>query len=162
MKKYLILILCFGCFLVGCGTEEQVKPNYFLEDNLDEDRKEEIFNNLEQSIKDKEKEEANKNSETIIENGLQLSINKEPNFIENATEKVSFNGKVLEIYEDSILVEVLTKETHLGDKARVYLDKSLITFNVGDELEFFYNGIVELTYPAQIYANDIKILVGGI
>lgn len=66
----------------------------------------------------------------------------------------AFRGKVLEKYENSVLIEPLEGESELrsSDKIVVFFWdlKQVPETEVGDILEIVYDGMIQETYPAQI------------
>ena len=82
----------------------------------------------------------------------------------NYKKEANFSGIVKEVNAHSLLVSVDKTEDEFktSDLISVSLDielkDSLVTFNIGDEIRIYYDGIIADSYPAQInkvYAIDI-------
>ncbi len=84
-----------------------------------------------------------------------ISYLKENKIIEFRESKEVFDGKILEIRNDSYLVEVISTNSSfkIGDSVVVF--NHFNNFNVGDIITITYNGMIEETYPPRIAAVDI-------
>ena len=72
-------------------------------------------------------------------------------------EEIYFEGTVIELNDDSAIVEPFEGEDILGsaDKISVYLADADDEFAVGDGIRVYYDGTVMESYPAQVV--EIKI-----
>lgn len=76
-------------------------------------------------------------------------------------DQYSFKAKILEINEDSILVEPFEGEDIRSSSDKISFSKEKledIDLSVGDKVEVKYTGRVMESYPAQITATSWKLL----
>lgn len=78
-----------------------------------------------------------------------------PMTMNNVYKEPNFSGQVEEVYEKSILVKVAEDENLGSDLISVSLDVKLrdsrIDFQVGDEVNVYYDGNMAESYPSQVH-----------
>ena len=75
--------------------------------------------------------------------------------------EISFKAKVLEVYDNAVLVEPFSSEEIRKSSDKISFGTGLlreIDVQKGTELEVFYLGEVMYSYPAQIKATDWKLV----
>ena len=97
----------------------------------------------------------------ILLTGCSKTVN-----INNIAKQPNFKGVVTKIEDHSILVKVNENEEEMRSSNLMWasldveLEESMTDFNIGDEVQIYYDGKIALSYPAQIH-NVYAIVPAG-
>ena len=95
-------------------------------------------------------------------NNINNNIVDEPNNDEIIKKEVSFEAKILEIHEKSILVEPVEGSNELKSSDKISLGVSNINIDfdlqLGQTIKIVYDGMIMESYPAQIIASKISLV----
>ena len=93
--------------------------------------------------------------ETEQENKHSGLMDQEDGKSDMVADVAAFRAKVLEVHEKCVLVEPLDGENERNCSDKIYVSfrniKQIPEIKAGDVLEIRYDGLIQETYPAQIY-----------